>query len=234
MTFPPPHILSSKTQTATPLGGARIVGERRLSPRGADARRGTCASIATEIEIEPGASIALRVGIRAHEGPIEAYPSDPNRGREVPPAVALYYPPPRAASAGGSTGGGVPLELRCRSGAAPRAATDRSVGTTLLDATSQCAQLDSVFGAPAHAAVRIYSDALLLPGRHPDFSMTFNVVTIVQTVMAFIFGTIFNLLTRAPRTKAKKPAALKKTPGRFGEWCGARRNDGEGGLAGRA
>ena len=77
--------------------------------------------------------------------------------------------------------------------------------------------------------MRIYSDALLLSGRHPDFSMTFNVVTIVQTVMAFIFGTIFNLLTRAPpRPEAKKAAALK-TPGRFARWCGARRKEEEEG-----
>lgn len=32
----------------------------------------------------------------------------------------------------------------------------------------------------------------------PDFSMPFNVITMVCTVLAFLFGTLWNLLLRRP------------------------------------
>jgi len=43
---------------------------------------------------------------------------------------------------------------------------------------------------------RIYSPALLVDLATPDFSMPYNVIIFTCSVVAFIFGSIFNLLTR--------------------------------------
>ncbi|KAF4577470.1 Subunit of the glycosylphosphatidylinositol transamidase complex-like protein [Pleurotus pulmonarius] len=43
---------------------------------------------------------------------------------------------------------------------------------------------------------RIYTPALLVDLATPDFSMPYNVIIFTCTVMAFIFGSVFNLLTR--------------------------------------
>jgi len=196
---------SSLRAVVSPVGAGRVV-ERRLAPNAG--RVGRCASIVTELELDVGATVALSVGYRPNEAALEAYPSDPNRGRELPPAVGLYYIPPTSAGGEGSSA----AARECRSGdvvmrggergddAEHRRAFSRS---PLLDATSACATLRSM-------PVRIYSNALLISGRHPDFSMTYNVITIVSTAMAFIFGTLFNLLTREKKVKKKKKTTTKK------------------------
>lgn len=43
---------------------------------------------------------------------------------------------------------------------------------------------------------RIYTSTSLLVAPVPDFSMPYNVIVLTSTVIALIFGTIFNLLTR--------------------------------------
>lgn len=43
---------------------------------------------------------------------------------------------------------------------------------------------------------RIYTPALLVDLATPDFSMPYNVIIFSCSLMAFIFGSIFNLLTR--------------------------------------
>ena len=43
---------------------------------------------------------------------------------------------------------------------------------------------------------RFYSSALLVDLATPDFSMPYNVIILSCSLMAFIFGSIFNLLTR--------------------------------------
>jgi phosphatidylinositol glycan class T len=43
---------------------------------------------------------------------------------------------------------------------------------------------------------RIYTSVLLADLATPDFSMPYNVIILSCSLMAFIFGTVFNLLTR--------------------------------------
>lgn len=43
---------------------------------------------------------------------------------------------------------------------------------------------------------RIYTPVLLVDVATPDFSMPYNVIIMSSTLIAFIFGSIFNLLTR--------------------------------------
>ena len=53
-----------------------------------------------------------------------------------------------------------------------------------------------------------FSDGLLIDTPLPDFSMPYNVVTLTCTVVAFFFGSLFNLLVRR---RSKKPKAIAKT-----------------------
>jgi phosphatidylinositol glycan class T len=43
---------------------------------------------------------------------------------------------------------------------------------------------------------RIYTSALLVDLATPDFSMPYNVIIFTCSLIAFIFGSVFNLLTR--------------------------------------
>lgn len=43
---------------------------------------------------------------------------------------------------------------------------------------------------------RIYTPALLVDLATPDFSMPYNVIIFTCSLVAFIFGSVFNLLTR--------------------------------------
>ncbi|KAF8875658.1 GPI transamidase component PIG-T [Infundibulicybe gibba] len=49
---------------------------------------------------------------------------------------------------------------------------------------------------PAPSSVRIYSPALLIDLATPDFSMPYNVIIFSCSLVAFLFGSVFNLLTR--------------------------------------
>jgi GPI-anchor transamidase subunit T len=50
--------------------------------------------------------------------------------------------------------------------------------------------------AEAITISRIYTPALLVDLATPDFSMPYNVIIFTCSLVAFIFGSIFNLLTR--------------------------------------
>jgi phosphatidylinositol glycan class T len=45
-------------------------------------------------------------------------------------------------------------------------------------------------------AVSIYTSALLVDLATPDFGMPYNVIIFTCSLIAFIFGSVFNLLTR--------------------------------------
>jgi hypothetical protein len=53
----------------------------------------------------------------------------------------------------------------------------------------------------------VYGDGLLVVMPKPDFSMPFNVITLTSTVLAFLFGSVFNMLVRK---KGKKKSDKKK------------------------
>ena len=47
----------------------------------------------------------------------------------------------------------------------------------------------------------VYGDGMLVSMPKPDFSMPFNVITLTSTVMAFMYGSVFNALVRKKRKK---------------------------------
>lgn len=60
--------------------------------------------------------------------------------------------------------------------------------------------------------LRLYSEPLLISLPTPDFSMPYNVICFVCTVIAIGFGSIFNLTTRTlqPASAAKKEKLLTR------------------------
>jgi phosphatidylinositol glycan class T len=58
-------------------------------------------------------------------------------------------------------------------------------------------KIDRNGSATGHlASNRIYTPALLVDLATPDFSMPYNVIIFTCSLVAFIFGSVFNLLTR--------------------------------------
>lgn len=57
---------------------------------------------------------------------------------------------------------------------------------------------------------RIYTPALLVDLATPDFSMPYNVIIMSSTLIALIFGSIFNLLTRRFVAISYEDANMKK------------------------
>ena len=57
--------------------------------------------------------------------------------------------------------------------------------------------LETITKDSAHLADgRVYTSNLLVDLATPDFSMPYNVIIFTCSVIAFIFGSIFNILTR--------------------------------------
>ena len=52
----------------------------------------------------------------------------------------------------------------------------------------------------------VWGNGLLVDMPKPDFSMPFNVITLTSTVLAFLFGSIFNALVRKKKRRKKKGA----------------------------
>jgi phosphatidylinositol glycan class T len=78
-----------------------------------------------------------------------------------------------------------------------------AVITTVL---SECPNCTSLAAQDQDLAVlRLYSEPLLVSLPTPDFSMPYNVICFVCTVIAIAFGSVFNLTTRTLR-----PAAVAK------------------------
>ena len=65
----------------------------------------------------------------------------------------------------------------------------------------------------------IYTSSLMIEMPYPDFSMPYNVVTLTSTLMAFIGGTILNMLSR------KKIEAKKDKDGKGGQDEKDKKND---------
>ena len=64
--------------------------------------------------------------------------------------------------------------------------------------------------------LRLHTEPLLVSLPTPDFSMPYNVICFVCTVIAIGFGSIFNLTTRTLEPKSKqKPGLLARLIGRF-------------------
>lgn len=50
--------------------------------------------------------------------------------------------------------------------------------------------------ASSYSADRLYTSALLVDLATPDFSMPYNVIIFSCSLVAYLFGSIFNILTR--------------------------------------
>ena len=59
--------------------------------------------------------------------------------------------------------------------------------------------------------VRIHTETLLVSLPTPDFSMPYNVICLVSTVVSLAFGPIHNLTTRRPRITSNKTETKSKT-----------------------
>lgn len=79
----------------------------------------------------------------------------------------------------------------------PAVITVLSIGSSPL--APQSAPGQTVFAAPGRKAdvgVRTYAKTLLADLPTPDFSMPYNVIIMSSTLIALLFGNIFNLLSR--------------------------------------
>lgn len=57
------------------------------------------------------------------------------------------------------------------------------------------------------ASQGLYTQTVLLEPHSPDFSMPYNVMTLISTVLAFGLGTFINVLARKPRARAPRTSA---------------------------
>ena len=85
---------------------------------------------------------------------------------------------------------------------------------TLLPNASASTAADSSFAEPA---IRFYTTGLLVLLPFPDMSMPFNVVAFTSTVLAFFFGSLFNLTysTTANIVKRSQQTPLSRVRGRL-------------------
>ena len=119
----------------------------------------------------------------------EEFPPDANRGFDVAPAVVVF-PPPHAIRFFRDPEGADALE------------------SPLLDRTEGL-----VVGGnaePAEQPERVYLNGLLLTLPTPDFSMPFNVITLVCTAMSLLSGGVLSALTRRPAWAGFKEQKAKQ------------------------
>ena len=95
------------------------------------------------------------------------HPPDAQRGWDLPPAV--FIP--------------IPATIKRVSG-----------GSTIPDGRGQA--MSGLIEFHRKHSGRIYTPTLLVDLATPDFSMPYNVIIMSSTLIALIFGSIFNLLTR--------------------------------------
>ena len=147
----------------------------------------------------------------------EDCPPDAHRGLDVPPAVLLI-----PLGEEGSSGGGV--DDACSASTLAGYCTSPSVMAQLYGTYQPHMDLLAAFPSDDGShRVRIgnvsfqavFAPSLLVEPLSPDFSMPFNVMTLVMTVYAFIGGTMLNVLGRKARRRAAEmgvPAAAAVAP----------------------
>lgn len=77
---------------------------------------------------------------------------------------------------------------------------------------------------------RIYTSILLVDLATPDFSMPYNVIIMSSTLITFIFGSIFNLLTRkfiVVKVEGDEKTGERKKEGSDSAGGGKGQSDGE-------
>jgi phosphatidylinositol glycan class T len=120
------------------------------------------------VALPPRSTVHLSIGIAKAFLRYTEHPPDAQRGWDLPAAVVVVLPSDDTRNvANASLNGG------SRSG--PNGGAEEEYGD---------------------AGTRIYTPTLLVDLSTPDFSMPYNVIIFSSSLVAFIFGSIFNLLTR--------------------------------------
>jgi phosphatidylinositol glycan class T len=132
-------------------------------------------------------SVTVRVRFEKAFLRVSEFPPDANRGFDLPPCV-LAFPPPRVIRFFRNLPGADALE------------------SPLLDSMEGLA----IGGEHAEVPERVYLDGSLLTLPTPDFSMPFNVITLVCTSMSLLSGGVLSALTRRPSWAGFKGAKEKQ------------------------
>ena len=114
---------------------------------------------------------------------VAEFPPDANRGFDIPAALVLL-PPPRLVRFNRTTGSGVCF------GHSPL--LDAVEGRVMPQGSS------GDWGSDSYFPEALYMNGLLLPWPTPDFSMAFNIITMVCTLMALLCGSLLSILTQRP------------------------------------
>ncbi|RWS21482.1 GPI transamidase component PIG-T-like protein, partial [Leptotrombidium deliense] len=69
----------------------------------------------------------------------------------------------------------------------------------------------TTYYSPNVCFIRIHTESLLVSLATPDFSMPYNVICLVSTVVSLAFGPIHNLTTRRAQIPKKEDEASKKS-----------------------
>jgi phosphatidylinositol glycan class T len=137
-----------------------------------------------DVYVPAGSSVTLSYRFAKRFLALDAFPADPNRGFDVPAAVAVFT------------------------------AVNASAASSAASGADQEVAFDSLLlrhRAHQEAHKQRYSEGLLVMLPLPDFSMPYNVVTLSSTAMAFFFGTVVNILTRRrSEGKGDRPGLLKR------------------------
>lgn len=114
------------------------------------------------------------------------YPPDANHGLYITPASVTFFFPPDSTQ-------GFPNFERFLPSFFEQLASGKLGTNSVEDAERRLALLAS------YHPLRLYTEPVLISMPTPDFSMPYNVVCLVSTVLSIAFGPIYNITTR--RTK---------------------------------
>ena len=124
-----------------------------------------------ETVLGPDSSIVVEVNFEPKFLRIEDFPADANKGFHVVPALGDFF----------------------YDGELPRGKNGTGTGLSLSQSLS-LSLIDNILFPTDF--VRMYSNGALIMAPNPDMSMPFNVITLTCTMIAFLFGTILNILVR--------------------------------------
>lgn len=133
---------------------------------------GRAATLEAVLSLPARSTVSLRVDVGRAFLRYTEHPPDAQRGWDLPGAVVVLLP----ASPGNSSSTG-----RWRSYSSAGWPSERKTMQTQEQGSQR----------------RIYTPALLVDPATPDFSMPYNVIIFTCSLVAFIFGSVFNGLTRS-------------------------------------
>ncbi|GBG28103.1 GPI transamidase component PIG-T [Hondaea fermentalgiana] len=137
-------------------------------------------------DVAPGSSVLVSYAFEQAFLPLWDFPPDPNRGFDIPAAVASYSIPHQPGL--------------CVQGVV---ADDLPLASPLLGRGTH--------GPVAGRRMREYAAPLLVSMPLPDFSMPYNVITLSSTVFAYLVGTTISILLQEVRVRPDPDEASQET-----------------------